>query len=55
MDKEKNIVFKCDLCGGDPECVKTCSRGALILKDTDINSPDRKSFMAETSKLLSKV
>jgi len=55
MDKEKDIVFKCDLCGGDPECVKTCSRGALILKDIDINSPERKSFVAETSKLLSKV
>jgi len=22
-------VFKCDLCGGDPVCVKNCTRGAL--------------------------
>lgn len=22
-------VFKCDLCGGDPLCVKVCTRGAL--------------------------
>ena len=55
LDKEKNIVFKCDLCGGDPECVKFCSRNALVLKDTDITSAERKSFMVETGKLLSQV
>ena len=54
-DKERDVVFKCDLCGGDPECVKFCSRGTLTLKDTDITSPERKSFMAETGKLLSQV
>lgn len=52
FDREKEVAFKCDLCGGDPECVKFCSRGALTLKETDITSPDRKSFMSETSKLL---
>ncbi len=55
LDKEKGIVFKCDLCGGDPECVKFCSRNTLTLKDTDITSPERKSFMTETSKLLLQV
>ena len=55
LDKDRNIVFKCDLCGGDPECVKFCSREALILRDIDPASPDRKSFMEETSKLLSQV
>lgn len=54
-DKERGVVFKCDLCGGDPECVKFCSRGALVLKDTDITSPERKSFMVATGKLLSQV
>ncbi len=54
-DKEKNIVFKCDLCGGDPECVKFCSRGALAFKDTDITAPERKSFMRETGKLVRKL
>jgi len=52
---EREVVFKCDLCGGDPECVKFCSRGALTLKDTDITSPEREAFMAETGKLLSQV
>ncbi len=25
------VAFKCDLCGGDPECVKYCVPGALTL------------------------
>lgn len=53
FDQEKEVAFKCDLCGGDPGCVKFCSRVALTLKETDFTSPDRKSFMAETSRLLS--
>lgn len=28
-DTEKKICFKCDLCGGDPQCVKFCPTGAL--------------------------
>ncbi len=55
LSQEKGIVFKCDLCGGDPQCVKFCSRGALVFKDTDIASPERKSFMTETSNLLSQM
>ena len=54
-DEERDIVFKCDLCGGDPECVKFCSRDALTLKETDIDSSERKSFMVETGKLLLQV
>ena len=55
LNTEKDTVFKCDLCGGDPECVQVCAREALILKDVDLASPDRKSFVAETSKLLSQM
>lgn len=29
---EKKICFKCDLCGGEPQCVKFCPTGALTLK-----------------------
>ena len=53
MDNEKNIVFKCDLCGGDPKCVKFCARETITLRDVDPASPERELFMAETSKLLS--
>ena len=28
-NKEKSIFSKCDLCGGDPQCVKDCPTDAL--------------------------
>ncbi len=52
LDEQKDIVFKCDLCGGDPECVKWCTREALILKEVDIDLPARKSYIDKASKLL---
>ncbi len=27
----ENTAFHCDLCGGDPQCVKVCTPGALTL------------------------
>lgn len=27
--QEKKTVFKCELCGGDPQCVRFCCAGAL--------------------------
>ncbi|MGE4536261.1 MAG: 4Fe-4S dicluster domain-containing protein [Desulfovibrio sp.] len=32
-NKEKNIFTKCDLCGGDPQCVKYCPADALTFVD----------------------
>jgi Fe-S-cluster-containing dehydrogenase component len=29
MDPVKKNAFKCDLCGGDPQCVKWCANTAL--------------------------
>ena len=29
FDDVKRVAMKCDLCGGDPECVKSCPFGAL--------------------------
>ena len=55
VDRERNIAFVCDLCGGDPECVKICQREALLLNDVDLASPARKSFIEETSRLLLKM
>ena len=31
-------MFKCDLCGGDPQCVQDCPRGALSLAESDAAS-----------------
>lgn len=55
LHKEKRTVFKCDLCGGDPQCVKVCAREALVLKDIDPASKERRSFLVETAKALSQI
>ena len=31
----KGCAMKCDLCGGDPECVKSCIYGALSYLSMD--------------------
>ncbi|MDI3535307.1 MAG: anaerobic carbon-monoxide dehydrogenase iron sulfur subunit [Thermosediminibacterales bacterium] len=33
MHFEKRIPLKCDLCGGDPTCVKHCTAGAITLEE----------------------
>jgi carbon-monoxide dehydrogenase iron sulfur subunit len=35
FDKKEKLADKCDLCGGDPECVKHCFYGALEFKDPE--------------------
>lgn len=32
LEKRGGTVVKCDLCGGDPECAKTCPSGTLVAK-----------------------
>jgi Fe-S-cluster-containing hydrogenase component 2 len=29
FDSDRRTVFKCDLCDGDPQCVRYCFPGAL--------------------------
>jgi Fe-S-cluster-containing hydrogenase component 2 len=36
VDPEGEQVFKCDLCGGDPECVKWCPTGAIKYVDVSV-------------------
>lgn len=55
LNRENGPVFKCELCGGDPECVKWCSNGALILKEVDLDSPERGAFLDKTTKYLQDV
>ncbi len=33
LDYDSGRVLKCDLCDGDPTCVKVCPTGALTLED----------------------
>ncbi len=35
IDPVSNVAFKCELCGGDPECVKYCDSGALSYVSLD--------------------
>ena len=42
-------VFKCDLCDGDPKCVKFCKPGAIEFVDP-AESPGRKKAVAEKFK-----
>jgi Fe-S-cluster-containing hydrogenase component 2 len=42
-------VFKCNLCDGDPKCVKFCSPGAIKFVDPH-ESPERKKAVAERLK-----
>lgn len=39
---EKEVVLNCDLCGGDPLCVKFCPEGALSYKDSTTETTQRR-------------
>jgi len=45
-------VFKCDLCGGDPECVKICPSNAITYEEPESSISDKKKETAK--KLLTK-
>jgi len=34
FDSARKAVFKCDLCDGDPECVKWCFTGGVTFGET---------------------
>lgn len=55
LDRDKNTVFKCDLCGGDPECVKWCTRDVLVFKELAPASRARKEYMEKASYCLQNV
>lgn len=52
LDPDKNIALKCDLCGGDPECVKWCTRDTLTAREVDLQSAARKRYMEDAAKCL---
>ncbi len=39
-------IIKCDLCGGDPECVKVCSAKALTFSDVEDMVMDKQNRTA---------
>lgn len=36
IDPERNMVFKCDLCNGDPQCLKWCPREVFRYERAEI-------------------
>ncbi|MHC1604739.1 MAG: 4Fe-4S dicluster domain-containing protein [Candidatus Methanofastidiosia archaeon] len=46
-NKDKHVVFKCELCEGDPECVKFCPTDAIRFIKMEKTSVDRKRSFAK--------
>ena len=44
---EKGVAVKCELCGGEPECVTFCPTGALEFREADAAMIRRKSALSE--------
>lgn len=38
VDTQDGRVLKCDLCGGDPTCVKVCPTGAITFEEISLES-----------------
>jgi Fe-S-cluster-containing hydrogenase component 2 len=44
-DPVSDIISKCDLCGGDPQCVQYCPSGAITYQDPiKANLAKRKNY-----------
>lgn len=46
-----NIVYVCDLCGGNPKCVKACTEGAIAFAKGQ-NGPSLDAIKKETNKMI---
>lgn len=49
-DVETKRVLKCDLCKGDPECVKACPNAAIEYREPDDSAIAKKALYAEKFK-----
>jgi len=50
---EKGLATKCDLCDGDPQCVKVCPKNALKYVEYDeVSVAKRRAGLEKMSKLL---
>ncbi len=43
----KKVAFKCDLCGGNPQCARFCPSGALTFRSVDEFLMERRREMAD--------
>jgi Fe-S-cluster-containing hydrogenase component 2 len=49
-DDENHFIFKCDLCGGDPQCAQNCPSGAITFKDSNAANMTKKKLIASKLK-----
>jgi Fe-S-cluster-containing hydrogenase component 2 len=47
LDHKENAFVTCDLCGGDPLCVKVCGTGALRFEDVEAAIEVKRSRYAQ--------
>ncbi|MBW1731598.1 MAG: 4Fe-4S dicluster domain-containing protein [Deltaproteobacteria bacterium] len=47
----EDIPYVCDLCGGDPRCVKACTLGAIYYEPDAHGQISLRSFKAKTKKM----
>ena len=51
IEMERGKIIKCDLCGGDPECVKVCPKEAIMYITYDRGTMKKKrAFMEKLSR-----
>ena len=50
LHPETGYPLICDLCGGDPACVKRCAPGAVFYSDKDAIARERREKMAQSGK-----
>ena len=47
LDRQENAFVTCDLCGGDPLCVKVCPRGAIKYEDVEAAIEEKRNRYAQ--------
>lgn len=45
FNEKTNLVEKCDLCGGDPECIKVCILPKALQLTSEINNEEQKMYL----------
>jgi Fe-S-cluster-containing dehydrogenase component len=46
LHPETGLALICDLCGGDPACVKRCATGAIVYADGDAGARAKRETIA---------